>query len=112
MVSAVDFYFIEEDGNRFKVACLPYQTTYCCLMCQIFWFHLQVIISLIVFVNQFTTGLFFSMQVTVPYKPYFYVACQDKSEREVGAYLMKKFSGKIASIEFIQKEDLDLVCTL
>ena len=35
------------------------------------------------------------MQVTVPYKPYFYVACQDKSEREVGAYLMKKFSGGV-----------------
>ncbi|XP_067928568.1 DNA polymerase epsilon catalytic subunit A-like [Watersipora subatra] len=64
LVSAVDFYFIEEDGDRFKV--------------------------------------------TVPYKPYFYIACQDKSEKEVGAYLMKKFSGKIASIEFIQKEDLDL----
>lgn len=48
-------------------------------------------------------------QVTVPYRPYFYVACADKSEKEVAAYLMKKFSGKIASIEFRQKEDLDLV---
>ena len=52
------------------------------------------------------------LQVTLPYKPYFYVACLDKSEKEVAAYLMKKFSGKIASIEFIQKEDLDLVGTV
>lgn len=50
--------------------------------------------------------------MTLPYKPYFFVACLDKSEREVAAYLMKKFSGKIASIEFVQKEDLDLVSEL
>lgn len=60
------------------------------------------------------SGIYFTLisyplQVTVPYKPYFFLACQDKSEKEVAAYLMKKFSGKIASIEFIQKEDLDLV---
>lgn len=50
------------------------------------------------------------MQVTLPYKPYFYVACADKTEKEVAAFLTRKFSGKIASIDFIQKEDLDLVC--
>jgi len=49
------------------------------------------------------------LQVTLPYKPYFYVACQDKTEKEVAAYLMKKFSGKIFSVAFVQKEDLDLV---
>lgn len=51
-------------------------------------------------------------QVSFPYKPYFYVACSDRSEKEVAAYLTKKFSGKIAQVDFIQKEDLDLVCRI
>ncbi|XP_052253908.1 DNA polymerase epsilon catalytic subunit A-like [Dreissena polymorpha] len=64
LVSAVDYYFIEDDGGRFKA--------------------------------------------TLPYKPYFYVLCKKSTEREVAAYLTKKFSGKIASVETVNKEDLEL----
>ncbi|XP_009955244.1 PREDICTED: DNA polymerase epsilon catalytic subunit A-like, partial [Leptosomus discolor] len=63
-VSAVDYYFIQEDGSRFKVA--------------------------------------------LPYKPYFYIATQKGCEREVSSFLSKKFQGKIAKLETIPKEDLDL----
>ena len=66
LVSAVDYYFIEDDGGRFKA--------------------------------------------TLPFKPYFYVLCKKGTEREVAAYLTKKFSGKIASVETVNKEDLELVC--
>ncbi|CAN8193292.1 unnamed protein product [Coccothraustes coccothraustes] len=63
-VSAVDYYFIQEDGSRFKVA--------------------------------------------LPYKPYFYIATQKGCEREVSSFLSKKFQGKIAKLETVPKEDLDL----
>ncbi|XP_054248557.1 DNA polymerase epsilon catalytic subunit A [Indicator indicator] len=63
-VSAVDYYFIQEDGSRFKVA--------------------------------------------LPYKPYFYIATQKGCEQEVSSFLSKKFQGKIAKLETIPKEDLDL----
>ena len=65
LVSAVDYYFIEEDGSRFKL--------------------------------------------TVPYKPYFYLGTRRNTEREVASYLNRKYSGKIASIDCVQKIDLDLV---
>ena len=48
-------------------------------------------------------------QATLPYKPYFYIACKHNCEREVASYLQKKFQGKIASVEALSKEDLDLV---
>ncbi|KAM8817888.1 DNA polymerase epsilon catalytic subunit A isoform 4-T4 [Rhynchonycteris naso] len=64
LVSAVDYYFIQDDGNRFKVA--------------------------------------------LPYKPYFYVATKKGCEREVSSFLSKKFQGKIAKVETVPKEDLDL----
>ncbi|BFZ25729.1 hypothetical protein BsWGS_28768 [Bradybaena similaris] len=64
LVSAVDFYFLQEDGGRFKA--------------------------------------------TLPFKPYFYVASKPDCEREVASYLSRKFSGKIAKIETVYKEDLDL----
>ncbi|KAM9360448.1 DNA polymerase epsilon catalytic subunit A [Symphorus nematophorus] len=64
MISAVDYYFIQEDGNRFKVA--------------------------------------------LPYKPYFYIATKKNCEREVISYLSKKFQGKVAKLEIVPKEDLDL----
>ncbi|XP_075685545.1 DNA polymerase epsilon catalytic subunit A [Rhinoderma darwinii] len=64
LVSAVDYYFIQEDGSRFKVA--------------------------------------------LPYKPYFYVATKKGCEREVSSFLSKKFQGKMAKLETIPKEDLDL----
>ncbi|XP_065594891.1 DNA polymerase epsilon catalytic subunit A [Cyrtonyx montezumae] len=63
-VSAVDYYFIQDDGSRFKVA--------------------------------------------LPYRPYFYVATQQGCEREVSSFLAKKFQGKIAKLETVPKEDLDL----
>ncbi|KAL6465246.1 hypothetical protein MHYP_G00253790 [Metynnis hypsauchen] len=64
MISAVDYYFIQEDGNRFKVA--------------------------------------------LPYKPYFYIATRKNCEREVISFLSKKFQGKVAKLEIVPKEDLDL----
>ncbi|XP_053510024.1 DNA polymerase epsilon catalytic subunit A [Ictalurus furcatus] len=64
MISAVDYYFIQEDGNRFKVA--------------------------------------------LPYKPYFYIATKQNCEREVVSFLSKKYQGKIAKLETVPKEDLDL----
>ncbi|PNJ05582.1 POLE isoform 3 [Pongo abelii] len=64
LVSAVDYYFIQDDGSRFKVA--------------------------------------------LPYKPYFYIATRKGCEREVSSFLSKKFQGKIAKVETVPKEDLDL----
>ncbi|XP_048254478.1 DNA polymerase epsilon catalytic subunit A-like isoform X1 [Haliotis rufescens] len=64
LVSAVDYYFIQDDGARFKV--------------------------------------------TLPFKAYFYVATKQDCEREVASFLTRKFSGKIATIESVVKEDLDL----
>ncbi|XP_037367272.1 DNA polymerase epsilon catalytic subunit A [Talpa occidentalis] len=64
LVSAVDYYFIQDDGGRFKVA--------------------------------------------LPYKPYFYIATKKGCEREVSSFLSKKFQGKIAKVETVPKEDLDL----
>ncbi|XP_053408498.1 DNA polymerase epsilon catalytic subunit A-like [Mercenaria mercenaria] len=64
LVSAVDYYFIQDDGGRFKA--------------------------------------------TLQYRPYFYVLTKKSCEREVASFLTKKFSGKIASVETVSKEDLDL----
>ncbi|GAB6019923.1 hypothetical protein CHUAL_001454 [Chamberlinius hualienensis] len=64
LVSAVDFYFVQEDGSRFKVS--------------------------------------------MPYKPYFYIATKKGCENEVATYLTKKYAGTIFSIDMIKKEDLDL----
>ncbi|MGH0168304.1 UNVERIFIED_CONTAM: hypothetical protein FKN15_054042 [Acipenser sinensis] len=64
MVSAVDYYFVQEDGSRFKVA--------------------------------------------LPFKPYFYIATKKGCEREVISFLSKKYQGKIAKLEVMPKEDLDL----
>ncbi|XP_036454918.1 DNA polymerase epsilon catalytic subunit A [Colossoma macropomum] len=64
MISAVDYYFIQEDGNRFKVA--------------------------------------------LPYKPYFYIATRKNCDREVISFLSKKFQGKVAKLDIVPKEDLDL----
>ena len=64
-MSAVDFYFIEEDGSRFKVS--------------------------------------------FPYQPYFYIATRFDTEREVSAFLSRKLSGRLAGIDMVEKENLDLV---
>ncbi|CAK8688654.1 unnamed protein product [Clavelina lepadiformis] len=63
MISAVDYYFLQDDGNRFKVS--------------------------------------------LPFRPYFYVAVEKNCEKEIMAFLQKKFS-KIMSLEILKKEDLDL----
>ena len=65
LISAVNFYFIEEDGSRFKVS--------------------------------------------YPYEPYFYIAAQNETEREVSFSLSRKLSGRLAGIDIVEKEDLDLV---
>ncbi|CAL1540665.1 unnamed protein product, partial [Lymnaea stagnalis] len=64
LVSAVDYYFLQEDGGRFKA--------------------------------------------TLPFKPYFFVAAKAECEREVASFISRRFSGKIATIETVLKEDLDL----
>uniref|UniRef100_UPI00358EBC15 DNA polymerase epsilon catalytic subunit A isoform X2 n=1 Tax=Myxine glutinosa TaxID=7769 RepID=UPI00358EBC15 len=64
LVSAVDFYFIQDDGERFKVA--------------------------------------------LPFMPYFYIATKSGCEREVSAFLSRKFQGKLIRVEFVDKEDLNL----
>ncbi|XP_026280416.1 DNA polymerase epsilon catalytic subunit 1 [Frankliniella occidentalis] len=64
LISAVDYYFIQEDGTRFKAS--------------------------------------------LPFKPYFYILARKENIQEVSAYISKKFSGKLASLEIISKEDLDL----
>ncbi|EMP24874.1 DNA polymerase epsilon catalytic subunit A [Chelonia mydas] len=60
-------------------------------------------------------------QVALPYKPYFYIATRkgfgcplealvsvQGCEREVSSFLSKKYQGKIAKLETVPKEDLDL----
>ncbi len=51
----------------------------------------------------------FFVKLTVPYNPYFYVKCRKNTERDVLAFLSRKYVGKISRIEIIEKEDLDLV---
>ncbi|KAK7499885.1 hypothetical protein BaRGS_00008976, partial [Batillaria attramentaria] len=46
--------------------------------------------------------------VTLPFKPYFYVATKKENQREVASFLARKFSGKVAAVESVEKEDLDL----
>ncbi|KAK7073292.1 hypothetical protein SK128_028068 [Halocaridina rubra] len=64
LLSAVDYYFIQEDGSRFKVS--------------------------------------------LPYRPYFYVMAKRDVLQDVTTYLSKKFSGYLAEVEVVKKEDLDL----
>ena len=64
LVSAVDYFFIQEDGARFKV--------------------------------------------TMPYQPYFYIRTKTGTEKDVSTYLSRKLSGRLAGIDIIEKEDLDL----
>ena len=64
-MSAVDFYFIEEDGSRFKA--------------------------------------------TLPFQPYFYILTRPECERDVGSFLSRRFSGRIAGIDLVDKEDMDMV---
>lgn len=65
LVSAVDYYFVQDDGNRFKV--------------------------------------------TLPFSPYFYILTKKELSQEVSAFISKKFSGSVLSVEPVYKEDLDLV---
>uniref|UniRef100_A0A3B4CS33 DNA polymerase epsilon catalytic subunit n=1 Tax=Pygocentrus nattereri TaxID=42514 RepID=A0A3B4CS33_PYGNA len=55
------------------------------------------------------TGWLINMHpVALPYKPYFYIATRKNCEREVISFLSKKFQGKVAKLEIVPKEDLDL----
>jgi DNA polymerase epsilon subunit 1 len=63
-ISAVDYYFISEDNQKFKA--------------------------------------------TVPYNPYMFIGTKRGTERDVLAYLSRKYFGKIVKFEIIEKEDLDL----
>ena len=48
-------------------------------------------------------------QVTFSYRPYFYVAARKGCLHEVSSFLTRKYSGKVVSVESVDKEDLDLV---
>lgn len=50
-----------------------------------------------------------TLQATLPFKPYFYVATKKDCQREVASFLARKFSGKVVAVETVEKEDLDLV---
>ena len=64
LVAAVDYYFVQEDGSRFKVA--------------------------------------------VPYSPYLYVSVRQEFMQETSAFISKKFSSFITTMQQVAKEDLDL----
>lgn len=44
----------------------------------------------------------------MPYNPYFFVGIKEGTERDVLAYLSRKYFGRIAKLEIVEKEDLDL----
>ena len=64
-MSAVDYYFLGEDNQKFKA--------------------------------------------TVPYCPYFYIGTKEGTERDVLAFISRKYFGKVHKCELVEKEDLDLV---
>ncbi len=64
LVAAVDYYFLQEDGARFKVS--------------------------------------------LPFQPYLYVLVRKEFLQETQAFLSKKYTGLIAKMELVDKEDLDL----
>ncbi|XP_067618241.1 DNA polymerase epsilon catalytic subunit 1 [Eurosta solidaginis] len=64
LVAALDLFFIQMDGSRFKC--------------------------------------------TVAYKPYILIRPEEKQTHEVARFLSRKYSGQLANVEHINKEDLDL----
>lgn len=48
-------------------------------------------------------------KISYPYMPYFYVLTKRELLQEVTEFLSKKYSGTIAKVEIVTKEDLDLV---
>ncbi|KAH8310400.1 hypothetical protein KR044_001123, partial [Drosophila immigrans] len=64
LVAALDLFFIQMDGSRFKC--------------------------------------------TVAYKPYFLIRPEAQLQLEVARFLSRKYSGQLASLEHVTKEDLDL----
>ncbi|XP_011188337.1 DNA polymerase epsilon catalytic subunit 1 [Zeugodacus cucurbitae] len=64
LVAALDLFFIQMDGSRFKC--------------------------------------------TVAYKPYLLIRPDEKQSHEVARFLSRKYSGQLANVEHISKEDLDL----
>lgn len=47
-------------------------------------------------------------KVTLTYRPYFYVLTKDDCENEVSVFLTRKYGSKIASLEIVAKDDLDM----
>ncbi|XP_017476166.1 PREDICTED: DNA polymerase epsilon catalytic subunit A isoform X2 [Rhagoletis zephyria] len=64
LVAALDLFFIQMDGSRFKC--------------------------------------------TVAYKPYLLIRPEEKQSHEVARFLSRKYSGQLAGVEHVNKEDLDL----
>lgn len=139
LVSAVDYYFIQEDGFRFKVR-LIFLFSRVSGFVEVLWAglewkrwkliltndrlkwniffvegvnesklhlfsHLEWCVSLHRWYNVYS----FPLQVSLPYQPYFYVMTTKETTQEVATFLTKKFSGVLAKVEVVKKEDLDLV---
>jgi len=49
-----------------------------------------------------------TFKAQVRYAPYFLVAAKDGCEHDVEAFLTRRYEGKVAQVELVQKEDLDL----
>ncbi|XP_011332677.2 DNA polymerase epsilon catalytic subunit A isoform X4 [Ooceraea biroi] len=47
-------------------------------------------------------------KISLPYSPYFYILCRKNTFEEVSTFLSKKYTGVLAKIETLYKEDLDL----
>ena len=83
LVAAVDYYFIQEDGSRFKVT-LPFKP----------YMYLRIKKVRCVFV--------------LIVRRFHYPVKLQESMQETQAYLSKRHSGLISSMAVVEKEDLDM----
>lgn len=121
LLSAVDFYFIEEDGSRFKVGCKCFINSYPLLwefICNstvfilylIKHWYLQFLLFNFLCLNcMYYYVCFLCVKVSLPYRPYFFVITRPEVQRDISTFLNKKFSGQLAGVTILKKEDLDLV---
>lgn len=49
------------------------------------------------------------LQVSLPFKPYFYVAPLQGCEKEVASFLSRKYAEYVTSVDILYKDDLELV---
>ncbi|VDO31832.1 unnamed protein product [Onchocerca flexuosa] len=78
IIAVCDFYFLQEDGERFKLS---------------------------VFTEIGEMVLYH--EISYPFRPYLYIAAVPSFEHQVLSYLSKKYA-KVITIDIVEKEDLDL----